>query len=189
MKTEKYEKVIIKSESDLPTKAGMYFVGVKDNLEPEDVYEWNKFKNPSIRAEECEYWIHTFDWYLRPIPKQTETAENNIAKTETDTGHLVDMPDLKQQLKEADEILCNVFDSDFNDLQLYITLNPSKERIIKAMEEYHDQFKGQQSTDKDIEYWASNEVLKTGFRFSTDYLKGLYDGAKAMRDGQIPKVK
>jgi len=35
---------------------------------------------------------------------------------------------------EFDEILCNVFDCDIDDLQLNITLNPDKDRILKAME-------------------------------------------------------
>ena len=36
---------------------------------------------------------------------------------------------------DYESILCTVFDCSKPDLQLYITLNPSKDRIIEAMEE------------------------------------------------------
>lgn len=68
-----YRKVFIRSEEDLPqSDRKMYFVGVKDNLEPEDVYEWFNYKNPVMADNQAEYWINTFDWYLTPVPIPTE---------------------------------------------------------------------------------------------------------------------
>ena len=68
MKEELFKKVCIKTEADLPIgDRTMYFVGVKDNLNPEDVYEWFNYKNPVMANNQAEYWINTFDWYLQPI--------------------------------------------------------------------------------------------------------------------------
>lgn len=59
---ELYEKVYIKSEADLPNaERTMYFVGVKDNLNPEDLYEWFNHKNPVMANNQTEYWLNTFD--------------------------------------------------------------------------------------------------------------------------------
>jgi hypothetical protein len=77
---ELFKKIYIKSEADLPqSERAMYFVGVKDNLNPEDLYEWFNYKNPVMAYNQAEYWINTFDWYLQPIEEQESKPEFNKA--------------------------------------------------------------------------------------------------------------
>ena len=62
-----YIKRFIKTEADLPqSERAKYFVGVKDNLNPEDIYEWFNYKNPVMADNQAEYWINTFDYWLQP---------------------------------------------------------------------------------------------------------------------------
>jgi hypothetical protein len=87
METEVYyKKVFIKTEADLPDNAGMYFVGGKDNLDPEDVYEWFNEKNPIRANNQNEYWIGTFDWYLLPIPSPSLVIEKQVEIISTIQG-------------------------------------------------------------------------------------------------------
>ena len=61
---------VIKDEDDLPkSERAMYFVGIKDNLNP-DVYEWFIYENPIMSNNQAEYWLNTFDWYLEPVEEQ-----------------------------------------------------------------------------------------------------------------------
>jgi len=63
---EIYEKIYIKSESDLPKKTGNYFVAEKDN---------NKYI--FLCSFECnnvmsKLWLRDIDWYLQPIELPSE---------------------------------------------------------------------------------------------------------------------
>lgn len=85
MKEQLFKQVFIEGkEENLPKegKRKMYFVGVKDNLEPEDVYEWFNYKNPIMADNQAEYWLNTFDWYLLPVPTQplSELTDEMIEK-------------------------------------------------------------------------------------------------------------
>ena len=63
-----YIKRFIKTEADLPqSERAKYFVGVKDNLNPEDIYEWFNYKNPVMADNQAEYWVNTFGYWLQPI--------------------------------------------------------------------------------------------------------------------------
>ena len=87
METDKvYVKVIIKSEADLPKgDRSMYFVGVKDNLHPEDLYEWFDYKNPVMANHQAEYWINTFGWYLEEL--HCQPCSGSIQYGPTKAGH------------------------------------------------------------------------------------------------------
>ena len=66
-----FKKVYIETEADLPKgNRTMYFVGVKDNLNTEDIYEWFNYENPIMSDNQAEYWLNTFDWYLQPIEEK-----------------------------------------------------------------------------------------------------------------------
>lgn len=71
---ELFKKVYIKRESDLPKEEGRYLVGVKDNLEPQDVFWW---LTNTQQEGQTEYWLNTFDWYLLPI-KEVQPSEGDI---------------------------------------------------------------------------------------------------------------
>jgi len=74
-KNELFKKVYIKTKADLPKgERAIYFVGVKDNLNPEDIYEWFIYENPIMSDNQAEYWLNTFDWYLQPIEEQEEKS-------------------------------------------------------------------------------------------------------------------
>jgi len=62
-----YKKVKIKSQEDLPTKDGYYFVNVGDKYDiPEDVFRWEN-GNDRIKRD----WLD-IDWYLQPVEMPTE---------------------------------------------------------------------------------------------------------------------
>ena len=73
---EYFEKVYIKSEDDLPKEIGRYFVYVKDV--GEDTYDWVNTNGENAVEEywngqfQEDYWINTFDWYLRPIEQKPD---------------------------------------------------------------------------------------------------------------------
>lgn len=90
MKTLIYIKRKIKTEVDLPNgERGMYFVGVKDNLHPEDIYEWFNYKNPIMANNQAEYWINTFDYYLQPLELELPDNEDQVWDTKSVLNKLI----------------------------------------------------------------------------------------------------
>jgi hypothetical protein len=75
-----FEKVFIKSESDLPKMEGDYFVHVKEI--GIDVYTWRNYSDN-------DYWLSTFDWYLIPV-EPTILDKFIESMTEEDIQRLVE---------------------------------------------------------------------------------------------------
>ena len=92
--------------------------------------------------------------------------------------------------KLAEEILvkyfepCGIDDNEREDLQLAITLNPSLDRIINAMQAYHEA-RMKAVTDADIQKYAASAVQTSRGKLSPLIETGVIWGAKAMRDGEI----
>ena len=81
MERELYQKIYIRSESDLPKEEGKYFVGLKLNGEHIDVYWW---LNNVDKQFQNEYWLNTFDWYLRPLPRPERKTAEEMTEDEMD---------------------------------------------------------------------------------------------------------
>jgi len=70
-----YVPVEIKSQNDLPTKDGYYFVNVGDKYDiPEDVFRWEN-GNDRIKRD----WLD-IDWYLQPVEMPTEAEMKKAAE-------------------------------------------------------------------------------------------------------------
>ena len=62
---EMFKKVYIKSEADLPTEDGEYFVFIRNGI-GKDIFIWDN------AGSDREIWIETFEWYLQPISAVNE---------------------------------------------------------------------------------------------------------------------
>lgn len=68
----KYEQIFIKSESDLPKEEGSYVAKRKTKeFASSHLYKGKDYN---------ELWLRTIEWYLQPLPEQTERKSANELK-------------------------------------------------------------------------------------------------------------
>lgn len=72
---ETFKKVYIKSEEDLPKEDGYYIVHSSIFLDTRDAHFVN-YTNDNYPEYDKKIWMDNYDWYLQPLPEQTEIREN-----------------------------------------------------------------------------------------------------------------
>ena len=167
---ELFEKVYIRSESDLPKEDDAYFVQYKDHQIGAELFSVSGHQK-GIQFD----WIGLIDWYLRPV--EAEQPPNNRLQSENSADNL----------KTAEEILKNVLNDVYTKAGVPSGSHTvTKEDALNAMEEYAAQFKAEQEkvTNEDIKKWA-DEVQPERGGYVSDYIFA----AKAMRDGLITHTK
>ncbi len=72
---EKYIKVYIKSEADLPKVTGQYMVYVSDD---DQIQQWYFNLDPQYSNNFEEDWLENVNWYLLPVPPSAILTDEEI---------------------------------------------------------------------------------------------------------------